>query len=108
MKMNWVEIFKDALGWISKILVIVLPWFWKAVETFGAILVLVEKANTADKKKEAVDAFEQYLIKSGYISEGTEKTFDPIIDWLLGWIVDIIIEYLNKHYGHDWINKFKK
>ena len=106
--MEWIIVLKNALGWIGKILVIVMPYFWKVSDTFGAVLILIEKSNVPEKKKEAIDAFENFLVKEGYISSTSEKAFDPVIDWILNWIVDLVIGYLNKNYGHDWINKIIK
>ena len=106
--MEWIMILKNALGWIGKFLTVSMPWFWKVADTFGAVLILIEKANTPEKKKDAIDTFEAFLVREGYISLGVEKTFDPIIDWLLGWAVDVVIGYLNKEYGKDWIKKIAK
>ncbi len=98
------KVVKDAFGVIDWVLNWVLPGWWSKAKTLLVQAVaMVEASATTEKgdakRQKAIDVFEAKLVADGLIPEGVEKTFDPVIDWALGWAIDALVKYLNKHFG---------
>ena len=114
---DWDVVIHESLKWIDGFLAWVLPpWWIKVKQALAEAVLMVEQGANADpsslkgqeKKKKAIDGFENQLISLGLIPEPAEKLLDPLLDSALGWAIDAIVHYLNKTFGKDWVKNFKK
>jgi len=111
---DWNKIVKDALGWMYGIITFAFPWFANVIHMLMKIVVLVEVAGELDPSKKpqklqaAIDNFEAYLVEEGYIPQNIENLVDPLLDWAIKEAVTKIVDFLNKHFGKQWLQYFKQ
>lgn len=76
--------------------------WWQKVEEAIVIAILIAEMEPEDgeeKKREVIDKIYAYLEEFGIVLKPRW-----VFDIVLGFAIDMIVNYLNENYGHEWIN----
>jgi hypothetical protein len=80
-------------------------WWTKVEEAIIIAILLAEldKESGEEKKNEVIDKIMTLLEDFGYVAKGWAWLYRMA----LGFAIDIIIEFVNDNYGHDWLQQMQ-
>lgn len=105
-------VFDDALKAFFEGVLSVLRYFfkdkewWTKVEQAVVIAILLaelDKEDGEEKKNEVIEKIMALLEDLGYVAKGWAWLYKMAI----GFAIDLIIEFVNDNYGHDWFQQMQ-